>query len=89
MQRATFRLKDRRGNPVGNYIAFGKSRKTAIASGKRYLKNITAAFHDDEGFHPIRASSDYNPTRLKGPEGKRARKALREKGSRKRKRGKK
>lgn len=64
-QKATFKLADRKRNPVGTFTAYGKSRKAAIRNGRRILKNITAGFYDEEGeFHPIRASRDYDPGRV-------------------------
>ena len=63
-QRATFKLfGGRTQNPVGSATFLGKSYKKALASGKRFLRNVAAGFWDDSGFHPIRASSDYSSKR--------------------------
>ncbi len=67
--RASFRIL-RRGNPAATLTVFGKSRKAAERLGKRILGNIAAGFHDDAGvFHPLRASFDYDPSRV-GERGK-------------------
>jgi hypothetical protein len=68
MQRATFKIRDRKGNPQITITAHGKSRKSAIAKGKSFirkrLKNVEMGFYDAHGFHPIRASRDYDPDRV-------------------------
>ena len=64
-ERATFKLfGGRTQNPVGTATFLGRSYKKALASGKRYLRNVAAGFWDDSGFHPIRASSDYSSKRV-------------------------
>lgn len=64
MQRASFKLfNPRDGRQVGTAIFFGKSLKAAQEAGKRYFRkmNVAAGFTDASGFHPIRASFDYDP----------------------------
>ena len=49
-ERATFKLfGGRTQNPVGSATFFGKSYKKALASGRRYLRNVAAGFYDDSG----------------------------------------
>lgn len=63
-ERAVFKLfGGRTQNPVGSATFFGKSWKKANAAGRRYLRNVAAGFYDATGFHPLRASADYDPVR--------------------------
>jgi hypothetical protein len=81
MQRVHFRLKDRRGNPVGTFTAFGKSKKAATRKGRRMLKNIAAGFVGQDGeFRPseprrkaVRKRARANPKRKRNSRAKRAR----------------
>lgn len=58
---------DRKGNPKRKFTFFGKTKVGALTNAKDYFRktrNIKAGFYDEEGiFHPIRASSDYSPSR--------------------------
>lgn len=58
---------DRKGNPKRKFTFFGKNKQAALSNAKGYFRktrNIKAGFYDEDGeFHPIRASSDYSPTR--------------------------
>lgn len=91
MQRATGKIVDRRGNPIGSLSMTGKSKKSAFSRLKTYARklginvldrsqkrNVEEGFWTGRGrhrvFHPIRSSSDYDPSRVgeKRGAGKRA-----------------
>jgi len=81
-RKARARVRIRIGNPAQGPPVFisipGKSRKAAVANARRFIrrhtKNVEMGFYDATGFHPIRASKDYQSTKVKhGSEGKRAR----------------
>jgi hypothetical protein len=79
--------KKKRGRVVGYTIPIrvgevripihGKTIKSARAKANafrdRHLKNVEQGFYNATGFHPIRASKDYDSAKVKhGGEGKRA-----------------
>lgn len=53
--------------PIAVLSIPGRSKKQAVQNAKRVLrrhfKNVIAGFKDSSGFHPIRASADYKPSR--------------------------
>jgi len=58
----------------------GKTRKSAEIRARQFIKklrgtrNVEMGFYDSSGFHPIRASKDYDASAVKhGSEGKKAR----------------
>ena len=69
MRRATFPIL-RKNRRVGSVVGVGKTVKAAESAGRGILrslgikKNVAAGFWDDSGFHPIRASYDYDKSRV-------------------------
>lgn len=53
------------GKRVARFEFFGPTKQKAENSARSFArrKNVFAGFHDDTGFHPIRASADYSPSR--------------------------
>lgn len=74
---------DRKGNPKAKFSFFGKTKSAAKANARAYFRkarNIMAGFYDEDGeFHPIRASSDYDPSRAGDSRPKRTKRKTRRK----------
>lgn len=63
MASESFTILGRGREKLGTLTVRGRTQKQANARGRRMLRNIAAGFYDDAGFHPIRASHDYDPSR--------------------------
>jgi hypothetical protein len=82
MKHVTIKLRPHGSNPstkpLGILTVLGRSKKKAVAKGKRLLRrltNVSEGFYDSTGFHPIRASKDYSKARA-GEGRARSRKAV-------------
>jgi hypothetical protein len=82
--RANAKVLDQRGKEIGRVTYTVKAKNRAEAKGKiskmakarriKRRKNVEGGFYDATGFHPIRALSDYDSSRVKhGREGRKAR----------------
>ena len=73
------RMKNGKRRQVVTIHGEGRTKSLAKANARRTLKsyfrrNVEMGFYDGTGFHPIRASRDYDSAEVKhGPEGKKAR----------------
>lgn len=84
MARQSFTIFGRGREKLGTLSVRGRTQKAANARGRRMLRNIAAGFYDDMGFHPIRASHDYDaegrPSKVRAYWEARGRKAARRAG---------